>query len=81
MYEKIFAYKLAVKGSVNVMKVIIRYLTKLRKVNLSEIEIEAEAWRVLIWSSQKYFPSKKRKGILEKNMFGIRMAVFRLDQE
>ena len=48
VYEKIFAYKLAVKGSVNVMKVIIRYLAKIRKVNLSEIENETEVWRVLI---------------------------------
>ena len=71
VYEKILACKLTVRGSVNVMKVFVICLAKFSKVNLSKIKIVAEAWRILIRSSQKHFPPKKRKGILKKMVLGI----------
>ena len=81
IYEKILSCKLTVKSSINIMIVIIKHLAELKKLHMMEEEIEGEAWRILVRSSQKHFPVKHRKGILEKPQFGIRMAVFRLDQD
>ena len=63
------------------MKKLVKYLLKKKKLNLSDIEVEAKSWRILVISSHKYYPPKKRKGILEKLMYGIRFAVFRIDPD
>ena len=53
-------------------------MVKKKKLNLNELELEAESWRIMVRASQKYYPRKKRKAILEKEMYGIRLAVLRL---
>ena len=55
-------------------------MTKLRKLGLTEEQIEGEAWRILVRTEQ-YFPAKQRKEINEKIHQGIRVAIFRLDDE
>ena len=66
-YEKLLT-------SLNVMKTIVRYLLKKTGLGLSDIELEAESWRILIRSSQKHYPAKIRKGLLEKQIYCIRLA-------
>ena len=41
---------------------------------LSDIELEAETWRIFIRSSRKYYPVKKM-------IYKIRMAVFSIDPD
>ena len=45
-------------------------MVKKKNLNLNDLEVEAESWRILVRSSQKCYPPKKRKGILEKEMYG-----------
>ena len=78
-YEKLLTSEFSVQGCLNVLKVLIKYMVKKKKLNLNDIEVEAESWHILVRSSQKYYPPKKRKGILEKEKYGIRLAVFRID--
>ena len=48
---------------------------------LSDIELEVDSWRILIRSSQKHYPAKIRKGLLEKQIYGIRLEIFRIDPD
>ena len=52
------------------------WLTRCRKLELTEEQIEGEAWRILVRTGQKYFPAKQRKEISEKIHDGIRVAIF-----
>ena len=46
---------------------------------LSDTELEDESWRILIRTSQKFFPAKKRKGLFERKICNIRLGEFRID--
>jgi len=46
---------------------------------LSDTELEDESWRILIRTSQKFYPAKKRKGLLEREIYNMRLAEFRID--
>ena len=81
MYDSILAKILTFLGSFNIMKTMVKYLTKLRKLELTEELIEGEAWRILIRTGQKYFPAKQRKEIREKIHQGIRVVIMRFDDD
>ena len=68
-------------GSFNSMKNFLRFITQFKKMELTEELIEGESWRILVRTGQKYFPAKQRKDISEKMCLGIRVVVFRLDEE
>ena len=38
-------------------------------------------WRILIRTSQKFFPTKKRKGLSKREIYKIRVAEFRIDHD
>ena len=63
------------------MKVIVKYRLRKWGLVLSDTELEAESWRILIRTSQKFFPAKKRKGLLEREIYNIRLAELRIDPE
>ena len=50
-------------------------------MDLTEEHIEGESWRIFVRTGQKYFPAKQRKDISEKMCLGIRVVVFRLNEE
>ena len=77
MYDAVLANKLTMLGSFNIMKRMVRY--RLRKVKLTDAEIDGEAWRIL--SGQKYYKIKERKDIHEKLYKGIRVAVLTLNEK
>ena len=45
------------------------------------VKEEAESWRILIRTSQKFFPVKKRKGLPEREIYNIRLAELRIDPD
>ena len=48
---------------------------------MTETLLEAEAWRIMVRTSQKLFPAKVRKGFPEKMIHNIRVVQFRLDPQ
>ena len=81
MYEKILAKRLTFQGSFNIMKKLVRFMTLCKKMKLTEDQIEGENWRILVRTGQMYFPTKERKEISKRMCLGIRVVVFRLDEE
>ena len=63
------------------MMLIANYVLRKMNIKLTETLLEAEAWRVMIRTSQKLFPAKMRKGFPEKMVHNIRVVQFRLDPQ
>ena len=78
---KLLNSKFAVKDCVKIMMVIAGYVLRKLNIKLTETMLEAEAWRVMIRTSQKLFPAKMRKGFPEKMIHNIRLVEFRLDPQ
>ena len=78
---KLLNSKFAVKDCVKIMMVIASYVLSKMNIKLTETMLEAEAWMVMIRTSQKLFPAKMRKGFPEKMVHSIRLVEFRLDPQ
>ena len=65
-YEKLLACKFSVQGYLNVMKVFIKCMARLKKFDLSELELEAESWHILVRTSQRYYYPPKKTGHLRE---------------
>ena len=63
------------------MMVIVKFILKKKGIVLPDIMLDAEAWRTLITTSQKFFQAKRRKGLPEKEIFKIRVVEFRIDPD
>ena len=63
------------------MMLIVKYMLRKKGIELSDIMLEAEAWRILIRTSQKFFPATRRKWLPEKEIYKIRLVEFRIDPE
>ena len=80
-YLKLLNSKFAVKDCIKIMMLIAKCALRKMNVKLTETLLEAEAWRVMIRTSQKLFPAKMRKGFPEKMVHNIRVVQFRLDPQ
>ena len=80
-YMKLLNSKFAMKDCVKIMMVIANYVLRKINIKLTETMLEAEAWRVMIRTSQKLFPAKMRKEFPEKMVHNIRLVEFRLDPQ
>ena len=78
---KLLNSEFAVKDCLRISMLIIRYVLRKMGIELTDIMLEAEAWRIMSRTSQKFFPAKMRKGLPEKNIYNIRLVEFRLDSE
>ena len=80
-YLKLLNSKFAVKDCIKIMMLIAKCALRKMNVKLTETLLEAEAWRIMIRTSQKLFPAIMRKGLPEKMVHNIRVVQFRLDPQ
>ena len=63
---KLLNSKFAVKNCIKIMMLIANYVLKRMNIKLTETLLEAEAWRVMIRTSQKLFPAVNKKTGVQK---------------
>ena len=80
-YLKLLNSKFDTTHCIKILMIIVKYALRKMKVELTETLLEAEAWRIMVRTSQKLFPAKVRKGFPEKMIHNIRVVQFRLDPQ